>query len=297
MKLNIMDKWNTWIKVSGVIALAGLLIVLVMGLNFGIHFTGGVAIQVELGQDVVTSDVHEVLSDITVENMDGEAVSLENSFVQSIDESEFYIRTIPLPEDSRLELLNSLEENFAGYSRGEVEDIGPQVGAELIRNALLSLLVAAVAIILYISYRFQLQFAISALCALFFDVLMVLFIFSIFNIELNTPFIAAILTIVGYSINDSIVIFDRIRENLKYKGKESDVEIVNTSINQTIVRSINTSFTTILVLGSLLFLGGETLRPFAIPLFFGVISGTYSSIFVASPVWLALRNRKLQKSA
>ncbi|WP_353892616.1 protein translocase subunit SecF [Proteinivorax hydrogeniformans] len=297
MNINIMDNWKKWVLVSGVIALLSVLIMLVVGLNFGIHFTGGIGVQVELGEDVNTEDVREVLASLTVEDMDGESVSLENSFVQSIDESEFYIRTIPLPEDSRVELLNSLEDSFPGYSRGEVEDIGPQVGQELIRNALLSLLVAAVILILYISYRFQLLFAISALCALVFDILIVLLVFSIFNIELNTPFVAAILTIVGYSINDTIVVFDRVRENLKYKAKESDSEIVNTSISQTIVRSVNTSLTTILVLGSLLFLGGETLQPFAIPLFFGVISGTYSSIFVASPVWLALRNKSAKKAA
>ncbi len=119
--------------------------------------------------------------------------------------------------------------------------------------------------------------------------------FSISQVELNTPFVAAILTIVGYSINDTIVLFDRIRENLKYRNKEGLNDLVNRSIRQTIVRSINTSLTTLLVLGSLLVLGGDTLIPFAMPLFFGVISGTYSSIFVASPVWLAIKHKQHKK--
>jgi len=171
-----------------------------------------------------------------------------------------------------------------------VDNVGAVIGKELTREAFLALLIASVAMVLYITMRFEFKFAVAAILALLHDVFVVLAFFSLFKVEINSPFIAAILTIIGYSINDTIVIFDRIRENLKYHRKRTILEVINDSINESLVRSINTSLTTLVVLVALFvafnyFVGGMNLKVFALALLVGIVSGTYSSIFIASPLW------------
>jgi len=186
-----------------------------------------------------------------------------------------------------------------------VDNVGAVIGRELTKEAFWALLAAAVGMLLYITMRFEFKFAMAAILALLHDAFIIIALFSIFMIEVNSPFIAAVLTIIGYSINDTIVIFDRIRENLKLNRKKSTAEVVNASINENLIRSINTSLTTLVVLISLFiafsyFVGGMDLKVFALALLIGVISGTYSSIFIASPLWLSLRQmeeKKHQKTA
>ena len=294
MTFKLIERSKLWFIISGVIVLLGMLSLATLGLNFGIDFTGGVRIQGEFPEGTTVQDIRDVLSNVTAIDAQGRQSDLGNSFIQSIDENGFSIRTFPLTQEEENEVVGALQKQLPGFTVAETDLIGPKVGAELIRNAMLALFIASVLLVVYVSIRFEFKFAISAIIALLFDAFIVLSVFSITQIELNSPFVAAILTIVGYSINDTIVIFDRIRENLKFPGKDL-AEKVNKSISQTIVRSINTSLTTLLVLGSLLFLAGETLRPFAFPLFVGVISGTYSSIFLASPIWTAWKNKELDK--
>jgi preprotein translocase SecF subunit len=167
-----------------------------------------------------------------------------------------------------------------------VENVGAVIGRELTRQAFLALLIASIGIILYITFRFEFRFAITAIIALLHDILAVVAFFYLFRLEVNSPFIAALLTIMGYSINDTIVIYDRIRENLKKRHKQTLAEIVNTSIGQSLRRSIFTSLTTLFVLTTLFIFGGVTLRAFISAMLVGVTFGTYSSIFVASPLWL-----------
>lgn len=172
---------------------------------------------------------------------------------------------------------------------------------ELVRQAIMALLLASLGMLIYISIRFEYRFAVAAVLALLHDVVIVLAFFTLFKIEVNSEFVAAILTIVGYSINDTIVVFDRIRENLRGSRRQADFEVlVNRSIMETLVRSINTSATTLLAIGAVLFLGGVTLRPMAIALVVGILAGTYSSIFVASSVWVDWKEhdiaRKLKKA-
>lgn len=250
------------------------------------------------------SELREVLGQVEATDAAGRTVTLENSFIQTVvgvDGDEVVIRTVPLTETEREALLTAIGERWSDFSEADIlnlENVGPVVGGELIRNAFLALLLAAAAIIAYISYRFQFKFAIAALVALFFDVFVLISAFSIFQIELNSPFVAVVLTIVGYSINDTIVVFDRVRENLRYNPSEKALgDTVNQSINQTLVRSLMTSLTTLIVVGSLLFIGGETITPFALPLFIGIFSGTYSSIFVASPFWYGWRQREIRARA
>lgn len=290
MTFRLIEKSKLWFILSAVIILVGVISMLTLGLNFGIDFTGGARIQATFPEGTTVGEIRDLLNETEVS-----AGNLGNSFIQTHDEGEFSIRTIPLNNQERSLVVNSFMEAFnIPATQISVRDVGPVVGQELIRNAVISLLLAAALLIVYISIRFEFKFAVSAIIALVFDTFVVLSLFSLTQIELNSEFVAAILTIVGYSINDTIVVFDRIRENLKLPGKDL-AEKVDRSINQTIVRSINTSLTTLLVLGSLLFLGGDTIRPFALPLFFGIISGTYSSIFLAGPIWTAWKMRSMNK--
>ena len=175
------------------------------------------------------------------------------------------------------------------------EMVGPTIGAELKKKALLALLAAAIAIVIYISVRFEFKFAMAAIIALLHDTLIVVGLFSILGQEINSPFIAALLTIIGYSINDTIVIFDRIREKINYKKKETFAELNNKAILDTLPRSINTSLTTLVSVVAILVFGGATIQNFMLALLIGIMAGTYSSIFVASPVlveWDAWQKRK-----
>ncbi|MTI94979.1 MAG: protein translocase subunit SecF [Firmicutes bacterium] len=302
MNFDFMARRRVWFVAALAIILVGLASLLIQGLNFGIDFTGGTRLHLELPGNVSIQEMRDVLSQVEAEDATGRVITLEGSFIQTVDgENEFVIRTVPLTEDEQERLLTAIRENWAGFTNEnilDIEGVGPVVGGELIRNALMALSIAALAIIGYISYRFQFKYAITALAALFFDTFVVISAFSILQVELNSPFVATILIIVGYSINDTIVLFDRIRENLKYESSLKVLDqTVNRSINQTLVRSLNTSLTTLLVIGSLLFLGGETIRPFALPLFIGIISGTFSSIFIASPIWYSWRMRETKVRA
>lgn len=297
MRFDFIGKKKLWLIVALSVVAIGLISMAVQGLNFGIDFTGGTRLMLHLPGGFTTAEVRDVLSGVEATDASGRKVTLENSYIQDVvgEENEVIIRTVPLTEAEREAVFAAMEAKWNGFSEDDilnVENVGPVVGGELIRNALIALVLAAAAIIVYISVRFQFKFAVAALVALLFDAFVVIAAFSIFQVELNSPFVAAILTIVGYSINDTIVVFDRIRENLKYNSSEKMLaNTVNESINQTLVRSLNTSLTTLLVVGALLFLGGETIRPFALPLFIGILSGTFSSIFIASPLWYVWRMR------
>lgn len=299
MSFDFVGRSKIWMFVAlGIIAI-GIISLAVQGLNFGIDFTGGTRLMLNLPGGYTVAEVRDVLSQVEATDASGRIVTLENSYIQTVigaDGDEVVIRTVPLTEAERETLLAAIEDRWAEFSEDDIrnmENVGPVVGGELIRNALIALVLAAIAIIAYISYRFQFKFAVAALVALLFDAFVVIAAFSIFRVELNSPFVAAILTIVGYSINDTIVVFDRIRENLKFDTSEKRLAAtVNLSINQTLVRSLMTSVTTLLVVGALLFLGGDTIAPFALPLFIGIFSGTFSSIFVASPLWYVWKTRE-----
>lgn len=295
MSFKLIERSKLWFTISSVIVILGMISLATLGLNFGIDFTGGTRIQADFPEGTTNDQIRTALSNVNATDAQGREANLGNSFVQSLDEGAFSIRTFPLDEEEQDRVVEALETEFPGFTVLSGPDIvGPTVGAELIKNAILALLIAAALLVVYISIRFEFKFAVSAIVALLFDAFVVLTVFSVTQIELNSPFVAAILTIVGYSINDTIVVFDRIRENLKFPGKDL-AEKVDRAISQTVVRTINTSLTTLLVLGSILFLAGDTLRPFALPLFVGVISGTYSSIFLASPFWHAWKLRERSK--
>lgn len=293
ISFDFMGRRKIFFVISLLVILAGLVSLAIHGLNFGIDFTGGTRMLIKMPGAFTTAEIRQVLAGVEATDASGRTITLDNSFIQTVDaDNEVIIRSVPLTETERETVIAAITQRWSGFTNEnllQVENVGPVVGGELLRNALLALLIASAGIIAYISYRFEFKYAVAALAALFFDAFVVIMAFSLFRVELNSPFVAAILTIVGYSINDTIVVFDRIRENVRYEGDKHLADTVNLSIRQTLVRSLNTSVTTLLVVGSLLFLGGDTIRPFALPLFIGIISGTYSSIFVASPLWFSWR--------
>jgi preprotein translocase subunit SecF len=245
-------------------------------MNFGIDFTGGTMITLRFPDKITVKEVREVLV----------KYNLEKSMIQRSGEKDVFIRSSPMESDLRMKIVEDLKQKYGEVELLEVDTVGPVIGKELRLQALWALLIASLGIIIYVSFRFEFKFAVAALLALYHDAFIAAGIIALFWRNIETPFVAAILTIMGYSINDTIVIFDRIRENVKkYSGKKkSFAEIINISISETMARSINTVLTTVIVVLSILFFGGETLKDFALILLIGFVIGAYSSIFVASPI-------------
>lgn len=288
--MDIVGKRKVWFTISAVILGIGILAMLILGgLNLGIDFTGGTLMQLRFQGDVTVSDVRGILSGQELEDLDLGKIVVQRSG------DEMLIRTRELSDEDMEKVLSVLQEKLGTVDNKGIKRIGPVVGRETFKSAALGLLLASLFMLIYIYIRFEFLFAVAALSALLHDALAVLGIFALMRFEVNSPFIAAILTIIGYSINDTIVIYDKIRENMKYRKKETMEQVVNKSIKQSLRRSINTSITTLLVVTALLIFGDAVIREFSLALFFGIIVGTYSSIFIASPLWLTLKTREATK--
>ncbi|MBU4349084.1 protein translocase subunit SecF [bacterium] len=262
--------------ISAVIILVGLISIIFQGFNLGIDFAGGTLIQIRFDKSVSTTEVRNVLSEF----------NLSQSTIQNLSENEFVIRTEKIDSEQRKGILSAFRENLTDLEILRVETVGPVVGENLKKLALYALLFAFIGIILYITMRFEFKFSIVSILALSHDCLIVLGIFSLLQKEITISIIAAVLTIVGYSLNNTIVILDRLRENIKFKTREPFDNLINMSINQSLSRTINTALTTIIPILTLYFFGGNILSDFALALFIGMIAGTYSSIFIASPLLL-----------
>jgi SecD/SecF fusion protein len=264
-------------------------------LNLGIDFTSGTLMHLDIDQEFTLEEVREILTPFELEGAAIQRVGVEG--LGEGEKHELLIKSRTLTLDEQDDVFTAFSERYDLTSSAmlRVENVNPIVGQELVRQAMLALLIAMVGMVLYITLRFEYRFALTAIAALLHDGLLVLAFFSIFRLEVNGPFIAAILMTLGYSINDTIVIYDRIRENMKNRHKEKLGEVVDLSIRQSLRRSIITSATTLLVLLTLFAFGGVTLRPFIAALLVGVLFGTYSSIFIASPLWLSWKERELKK--
>jgi len=278
-EFHFIEHRKIYYMVSIGIIVIGLLVGGIRGLNYGIDFTGGTMMQFDMGKQVTQSEVRDVL----------DKYDLNEELIFSGDgNEEILIRTTKALENAeRMEIVGSLGEAF-GITEEDIlaiEQFGPSVGKELQRNALLAILISALGMLVYISVRFEWKFGISALAGVLHDVLMVLAFYAIFNITVNNPFIAGVLTVVGYSINDTIVVFDRVRENLGLLKKTPLLETLNISINQTIQRSVMTSVTTLLVMVPLFIMSGPAIREFVVPLMVGVAVGCISSITLCSPLY------------
>ena len=288
-KFDFIGKRKFWYIISTVVIIAGIAGYFVNGgFNFGIDFLGGSLIEVEFKQETSVSEVREVMDDL----------GYGSSILQQTRADRYIIRlkaeeigkSINAEEKDRI--LDSLDENI-GIDRELLQDrtVDPGFGSVLIRNALIAIGVSIIGILIYVWIRFEFRFGVTAIATLLHDVLVTLGFYAILNREINTSTIAALLTIIGYSLNDTIVVFDRIRENTSRADNLGYSEVVNNSINKTLTRSINTSITTLFAIILLLILGTSALKDFALALTIGIISGTYSSIFFASPILVTWNNR------
>lgn len=288
-KFDIAGRYKMWFVISLLVIVPGLISMGMRGLNFGIDFTGGTIMDLKFEQPVQIAQIRDSLR---AYGLEGSTIQLsgETSGVESA--TDVMIRTVDLEENDRKAVMASLRADVGAYEVMREEKVGATIGSELIFNAVMALVISWGIIILYVAYRFEFRFGIAAVLALVHDILIVLAFFSFTQRQVDSSFVAALLTIVGYSINDTIVIFDRIRENLKLHFRRGgDVnELVNRSIYQTLTRSLFTVFTVLFTTFALYFFGGETTKDFSFALMVGFCSGCYSSIFIAGPLWMVLRN-------
>lgn len=281
-QMQIIEKRKIFYIISLILIIPGVISLFSQGLNLGIDYRGGsiINVRIEDKAQVNPADVREVLAD----------VNLEKAEVQKSG-NDFYIRTSELNQEQTNELMATLKDNFEKVEFLGAESVGATIGSELTRNALLSLLIAGILMLIYITYRFEWAYGVAAVLAILHNVLVVLGIFSLFQWEISSSFIAAVLTIIGYTINDTIIIFDRIRENIRMKRKESFELLLNKSVMQTLNRTINTVLTTILPLIALLMFGGATIKFFMLAMLIGFVVGAYTSIFISSPLLYEIKNK------
>lgn len=272
--IDFLGKRKIWYAISIIVIVCGLLSLAFRGLNLGIDFTGGNIMQLQFEQTVTSEQLRDLVANY-VETTPS---------IQESDNNTFLIRTEDMSEDTSSAMLSDIETNVSPFEILRNERIGPVIGKELIQNAWWALLLALALMLLYITIRFRFNFAVSAIVPLMHDALVMIGLFSILQVEVDSTFVAAILTILGYSINSTIVIFDRIRENRELHPKQNFSELVNESINQTLGRSINTSVAVLLLVVCLFLFGGATTKAFALALVIGVVSGAYSSIFIAGSI-------------
>jgi len=283
--VDILGKRKIWYMISSAVILIGLIFLLTSGLNLGIDFSGGTLMEFKFDKKVNNEEARKVLEKINI---------AADSKIQQTEEEEIHgilIRAKELSSDDILAVENAFKESYLTTELLRTEMVGPLIGQELRKKAFLALLLASLAIVIYISIRFEFRFAIVAIITLLHDVVITLGIFALIGREINTPFVAALLTIVGYSINDTIVIFDRIRENMKLMYRKPFEELANKAVVDTLPRSINTSMTTLITILAIYLFGGASIKTFMLALFIGMFAGTYSSIFVASPLLVTWTKR------
>lgn len=279
---NIVKKRYWWFFLSLVIIIPGVISLFIQGLNLGIDFKGGTMLDVTFQKPVSQISITDTLK----------SVGLESSVQLSDGDKNALIRTEALEENKRDQLLTALQTKVGQYDKSALKEdkVGPVLGHELALNAIKALGIAVGLMIAYISFRFQFAFAVSGIIALLHDVLVVVGLFSLFQWQIDASFIAAILTIFGYSINDTVVIFDRIRENEgRMRAKDSYEDMVDKSVWQTMSRSVNTVVTVLIALFSVYLLGGESTKIFSLAMIIGVFSGAYSSIFNASQILVEIK--------
>ena len=278
--INFIGKRRIAITISIILILIGIVsLVMHGGPKYGIDFTGGTSLQLKFENPVNVGQVRNILSGIGLGNTEIKEFVIGNELLIRLQQQDNM-------EAVSQQLLDELGEQLPGnkFELRSKETVGPRIGSELRRDAIKAILISLILILVYISWRFEFKFAVGAVAALFHDVLITLGIFSLLNLEISLAVVAAFLTIIGYSLNDTIVVFDRIRENLKLMRREEYPKIFNFSINQTLSRTFLTSLTTFVVVIILFFFGGEVIHTFSLALVIGIIVGTYSSIFIASPV-------------
>lgn len=276
--------------ISIILTIVGLISLAIFGLNYSVDFRAGSSVDITLSQNLTQEQVAPIL-----ENMKAS----EGTTINPGDNRMTLRFEQVLNEDQEMQLKEEITK-LDDKASFEVNTVDPEMAKELARNAIYSVLISCIGIILYVSIRFEWRFALAAIVALLHDAFLVVAVFSIFRFEVDLTFIIAVLTIIGYSINDTIVIFDRIRENLRFaklKTRQDLIDLVNKSVAQTIMRSIYTAVTVFIAALFLFLLGGESIRMFSLAMVIGLIFGAYSTIFIASPFWFLLKSRQKNKPA
>ena len=283
-----MINFNKFYRIFNLISLSlviiSILLLFFKGLNFGVDFKGGTLIELRANdQSINVTTLRQSFSKMNLGDFNVKKFGNENDFLIKIEKKDTSANAIEIIKN---ELITSIGSSF-NFRR--VENVGPKVSAELLKSGVIAILLSLAAMLFYIWIRFEWQFSLGAILALFHDVVITLGFFSLFDLEINLSIVAAILTIVGYSMNDTVVIYDRVRENLRKFSDIKIFELTNISINETLSRTIITSVTTLLALVSIYLFGGEILKGFSLAMIMGVIFGTYSSIYIANPILVKLR--------
>ena len=283
-----MINFNKFYKLFNLISLglvvASILLLFFKGLNFGVDFKGGTLIELRSNdKNINVTSLRQSFSQMNLGDFNVKKFGNENDFLIKIEKKDTSANAI---EVIKKDLTSSIGGSF-NFRR--VENVGPKVSAELLKSGIIAIALSLAAMLFYIWIRFEWQFSLGAILALFHDVIITLGLFSLFNLEINLSIVAAVLTIVGYSMNDTVVIYDRVRENLRKFSDIKIFELTNISINETLSRTIITSATTLLALVSIYLFGGEILKGFSLAMIMGVVFGTYSSIYIANPILVKLR--------
>jgi preprotein translocase subunit SecF len=284
--------YNKFNIISISLVAISLLLLIFKGLNFGIDFKGGTLIELRSSEsEINVSSLRDNLNQMNLGDVSVKNFGVETDFLIKFENSD--------NKNVIEEIKKNLDKSFGNnFDFRRVENVGPKVSSELLRSGIIAISVALVLMLIYIWIRFEWQFSLGAILALFHDVIVTLGLFSLLGLEINLSIIAAVLTIVGYSMNDTVVIFDRVRENLRKYSDIKIFELTNISINETLSRTLITSITTLLALLSIFFFGGEVLKGFSLAMIFGVLFGTYSSIYIANTVLvrLSVSQKTIQKS-
>ncbi len=287
---SIVKNYKIFFSITIIFLLIGFGSIVTRGFNLGIDFTGGSIVDLTFENPVNVAQVRDVLKE---HDMGNSIIQLENSDGKT-EANSVLIRTGVVEDTELRATMNDLQSKLGNYQIQRVEQVGATIGSELVQQAAMAIVLSWVLMIAYITFRFEFKFAIAAIIALIIDVLVVLSYFSLFQKEMDSSFVAALLTVVGYSVNGTIVIFDRIRENLKiHRRSESLGEMVDNSIWQCMTRTIYTVATSLFAIVSIFLFGGETIHNFSFAMLVGFASGAYTSIFLAGPMWMFLKNKKI----
>lgn len=292
IKYPIVEKRKIWFVISTLVIVIGLFSMLTRGFNLGIDFTGGTLLELKFKTEVSVEQVRDVLKKHNLENS---IIQLSNATDKETNDTVL-VRTAILDETGRKAVTDDLGKDIGEFDILRIENVGAVIGGEITKQAVIAIIASWLLMIAYITWRFEFRFAISAIIALLQDVIAVLTFFSLFHVEVDATFVAALLTVIGFSINNTIVIFDRIRENLRtFKRAEGLVPLVDRSIWQTMTRSLYTVMTVLFVTVSLYVFGGDTTKNFALALIVGFTFGTYTSICCAGSFWTEFSLRKMKK--
>ena len=287
---SIVKNWKIFFAITLVFLLIGYGSMIFRGFNLGIDFTGGSIMDLGFAREVKITEVREVLSR---HDLGGAIIQLESDDAAATSARGVLIRTPVIADNDRTQVMADMEKSLGKFEIRRVENVGATIGGELIQQAAIAVFLSWVLMILYITIRFQWNFAVAAIIALIIDVSVTLSWFSLMQLEVDSTFIAALLTVVGYSVNGTIVIFDRIRENLKiHRRSETITEMIDHSIFSTLTRTVYTTITTLFAIVAIFLFGGETIHNFSFAMLVGVCSGCYTSVLLAGTMWFLLQHKK-----